>query len=174
STTKESLPSELSLNSDTVDNTGTPTSSGTSSFTVKVTDANSKNATKGLSIMLATPPSITTTTLSAGVQNLTYSTTLAANGGTTPYTWSITSGTLPSGLGLNSSTGVISGTPTVLGTSSFTVQVTDANSQSATQGLSITIAPAGGGGAIGLVQSAAAQGTSVASLSQAFPANNTA
>ena len=174
SITTGALPSGLSLNSGTGVISGTPTASGTSSFTVQVTDANSQNATMGLSIMIATPPSITTTTLSAGVQNLSYSTTLVANGGTTPYTWSITSGTLPSGLGLNSSTGVISGTPTVLGTSSFTVQVTDANSQSATQGLSITIAPAGGGGAIGLVQSAAAQGTSVASLSQAFPANNTA
>jgi len=102
-----------------------------------------------------------------------YSTTLAASGGTQPYAWTITLGTLPSGLNLNSSTGVISGTPTASGTSSFTVQVTDANSQAATQGLSITIAPAGGGG-IGLVQSAAVQGSSVPSLSQAFPANNTA
>src|SRR5207237_3780604 len=40
--------------------------------------------------------------------------------------------------------------------------------------LSITIAPGGGGGGIGLVQSAAVQGSSVTSLSQAFPSNNTA
>src|SRR5205807_1747940 len=127
-----------------------------------------------LSITVTPGVSIATTTLPAGEQNVAYSTNLAASGGTQPYTWSITTGALPSGLSLNSGTGVISGTPTASGTSSFTVQVTDANSQSATQGLSITIAPAGGGGAIGLVQSAAAQGTSVASLSQAFPASNTA
>jgi len=140
---------------------------------VKVTDANSLTATQGLSIAITSALSITTTTLPAGAQNVAYSTTLAASGGTQPYTWTITTGTLPSGLNLNSSTGVISGTPTASGTSSFTVKVTDANSLTATQGLSITIAPAGGGG-IGLVQSAAAQGTSVTSLSQTFAANNTA
>jgi len=174
SITTGTLPSGLSLNSGTGVISGTPTASGTGNFTVQVTDANSQSATKGLSITIATLPSVTTTTLPGGTQNTAYSTTLAASGGTQPYTWSITTGTLPSGLSLNSSTGVISGTPTVVGTSSFTVQVTDANAQRTTQGLSITIASGGGGGAIGLVQSAAAQGTSVTSLSQAFPASNTA
>src|SRR5712692_32748 len=135
------LPSGLSLNSSTGVISGTPTGSGTSSFTVQVTDANSQTATKGLSITIAPLPSITTTTLPAGEQNVAYSTTLAASGGTPPYTWTITLGTLPSGLSLNSGTGVISGTPTGSGTSSFTVQVTDANSQTATKGLSIAIAP---------------------------------
>jgi hypothetical protein len=168
------LPSGLTLNSSTGVISGTPTGSGTSSFTVKVTDANSQTATQGFSIVIALPPSITTTTLPSGPQNVAYSTTLAASGGTQPYAWTITLGTLPIGLGLNSSTGVISGTPTVSGTSSFTVKVTDANAQTATQALSITISPAGVGGTIALVQSAALQGSSVTSLSQAFPANNTA
>ena len=56
---------------------------------------------------------ITTTSLPDGQINVAYSTTLAATGGTTPYTWSLTSGTLPSGLSLNASTGAITGTPTV-------------------------------------------------------------
>ena len=63
---------------------------------------------------------------------------LAASGGTTPYTWSITVGSLPLGLTLASSTSAISGTPTGTGTSTFTVQVTDANSRVATKTLSIT------------------------------------
>ena len=121
-----------------------------------------------------TAPTITTTTLPSGQPNTAYSASLSASGGTPSYTWSIPVGSLPSGLSLNSGTGGISGTPTVVGTSNFTVQVTDANSQTATQALSITITSGGGGGAIGLVQSAAVQGTSVASLSQAFPGNNTA
>src|SRR5207237_71146 len=147
------LPSGLSLNSGTGVISGTPTATGTSSFTVQVTDANSQTATQGLSITIAPLPSITTTALPGGGQNVAYSTTLAASGGTQPYTWTITTGTLPSGLNLNSSTGVISGAPAVLGTSNFTVQVTHADSQSTTQSLSITIAPGGGVRGIGVVHS---------------------
>jgi len=65
---------------------------------------------------------------------------LAAVGGTAPYSWSILSGTLPSALTLSTG-GQISGTPTILGTSTFTVQVTDSGvpAQTATQALSITV-----------------------------------
>src|SRR5204862_8286380 len=63
---------------------------------------------------------------------------VTASGGTTPYTWSLASGTLPTGLTLSSS-GAISGTPTGTGTSNFTVKVTDANSNTATLGLSISV-----------------------------------
>jgi hypothetical protein len=59
----------------------------------------------------------TTTTLPAGSQNVACTTTLAATVGTTPYTWSIFSGTLPAGLILAPGAGVISGTPTVAGVS---------------------------------------------------------
>jgi hypothetical protein len=54
-----------------------------------------------------------------------YSHTCPASGGTPPYTYSILSGALPTGLALNAATGEISGTPTTKGTFSFTVQVTD-------------------------------------------------
>ena len=89
--------------------------------------------------VINTPPSITTSSLTNGTVGTAYSQTLTATGGTTPYTWTIASGTLPAGLTL-SSNGVISGTPTTAGgPTSVTFKVTDANSLTATQSLSITI-----------------------------------
>lgn len=86
-----------------------------------------------------TPPVILTTSLPAGITGQPYSATLTASGGVSPYTWSISSGSLPAGLSLNVSTGVISGTPaSPPGTASFTVKVTDSNSSTATQPLSVT------------------------------------
>ena len=61
-----------------------------------------------------------------GVVNVAYTATLTASGGTSPYTWSIAGGSLPSGLTLNAGSGAITGTPTATGTFSFTVQVRDA------------------------------------------------
>ncbi|MGI8987953.1 MAG: S8 family serine peptidase [Bryobacteraceae bacterium] len=116
-------------------------------------------------------PSVTTNALPAGTQNAPYSATLAATGGTAPYTWSLAAGSLPSGLTLAPGTGAISGTPIASGTSSFTVQVSDANSQTAQKPLSIAINPAGGTG-IALLQSNSAQGASVASVSVPFPSAN--
>src|SRR5207302_31446 len=84
-------------------------------------------------------PSITTTSpLAAGTANAAYSQTLAATGGSGSYTWSITFGTLPAGLTLSSG-GVISGTPTAVGTSNFTVLVTDSVSQTASKPFALTI-----------------------------------
>ncbi len=79
-----------------------------------------------------------------------YTATLAASGGTAPYTWSLAGGALPTGLILSSS-GVITGTPTTTGTSSFTVRATDAGNptQTASNSLSITINSAGTPGLIG-------------------------
>ena len=114
-------------------------------------------------------PSITTTSLPAGTQNVAYSMTLAATGGTPPYAWSLASGNLPAGLAQASGTGIISGTPTAAGTSSFTVQVTDANSQSVGKALSLTINPHP---RIAGVQSNAIQGSSVGSLAAAFASSN--
>jgi hypothetical protein len=69
-----------------------------------------------------------------------YNQTLQAIDGTPPYSWSLESGTLPAGLTLNTSTGVISGMPTAAGSSAFTVKATDSAALSDTQALSITVA----------------------------------
>jgi hypothetical protein len=90
-------------------------------------------------IQSALPLAITTTSLPSGDLDLVYSGTLAATGGVLPYSWSISSGNLPNGLTLNSSTGSISGTPTETGIFDFTGRVTDANSSNAYKNLSITV-----------------------------------
>jgi hypothetical protein len=71
------------------------------------------------------PLNINTISLPDGEVNAPYSQTLQASGGSGSYTWSTASGSLPDGLSLNPSTGVISGTPTTIGSSNFTVQVND-------------------------------------------------
>ncbi|HHQ13659.1 MAG TPA: hypothetical protein ENK16_01410, partial [Chromatiales bacterium] len=68
--------------------------------------------------------------------------TLTPLRGQGPYSWSVVAGSLPTGLTMDA-TGVISGTPTVVGTQSFTVQVTDSTLDTATRDLSITVKLAG-------------------------------
>jgi hypothetical protein len=91
------------------------------------------------------PLNITTTSLPNGKVGTAYNQTLTATGGTIPYTWTVSAGSLPAGLTL-SSAGVISGTPTTAQTADFTVQVADSAAGTDTQALSITINPAGGNG----------------------------
>ncbi|MDR3744583.1 MAG: putative Ig domain-containing protein [Acidobacteriaceae bacterium] len=141
-----SLPAGLSLSASTGVISGTPTTSGTFSFSVKVTDSEkpAKTASVTTSIVIAPQKlAIKTTTLASGINSDFYSQTLSATGGTQPYRWSITSGSLPAGLSLTSSTGVISGTPTVNGTFALDVTVKDSGKtvQTATLSTSIALAP---------------------------------
>ena len=135
------LPSGLTLNQSTGVISGTPMLPvGTSSFTVRIQDAAGQSATKALSITINpfNVPNITTTTLKGGTVGQGYNQTLRATGGLGALTWSVTGGSLPAGLTLNSA-GTISGTPGAAGNSNFTVTATDTFGQSDTQDLSIAV-----------------------------------
>jgi hypothetical protein len=87
-------------------------------------------------------PTITTSSpLPSGTVNTAYSQTLQATGGSTPYSWSIPSGSLPPGLSLTSSTAVISGTPTTANLYNFRIRVTGSNSLYSEKDFSLTINP---------------------------------
>jgi hypothetical protein len=90
------------------------------------------------------PLTITTTSLPSATVGGAYSATLTASGGTVPYSWAITSGSLPTGLSLSSG-GTVSGTPSAAGSSTFTVEVTDSTTPTpatATTTLSVSVTAA--------------------------------
>ena len=132
---------------------GTPTAAQTVSFTVSVTDSASDTAgpyTYTIAVSAVAALSIQMTTLPGGDKGWAYNAYLQANGGTQPYTWSVTSGTLPGGLSINQTpnndgNGGIAGTPTAAGTSPFTLMVTDSETPpvSVSASFSITIGDCG-------------------------------
>ena len=145
--TTGSLPAGLTLAASTGVISGKPTTSGNFSFGVTAKDSSttvqSATATIALTVAAApTPLTISSTSISGGTTNVSYSSSLSASGGTTPYTWSITSGSLPAGLSI-AANGTISGTPTAVGTSTFTASVSDSSSpvQSKSVNLSLAVAP---------------------------------
>lgn len=99
----------------------------------------SNTACRNISVVANTPLSISPTSLPAASLNVVYSQTIIASGGTAPYTYAVISGSLPTGLTLNTSTGQITGTPTTAGTSSFTIGATDANANTGSRGYSVAI-----------------------------------
>lgn len=121
--------------------------SGSGSATITAASVADTTKTASVTITVTSAPSITTTSLPGGVVGTAYSQQLAETGGAGTLTWSVSAGSLPSGLTLSNS-GVISGTPTGPASTtpvSFTVKVTDssvASPQSTTQALSITISQA--------------------------------
>ena len=118
---------------------GTATATGDFTFTAQVTDGASRTAQKQFTITVKGPLSITLTALPAGSTGSAYSQTLAAVGGTPPYSWSVSAGSLPSGLTLEVPTGTLAGSPTATGNFTFTVTVTDSNSATAQEQFTVSI-----------------------------------
>ncbi len=147
--TSGSLPTGLSLDPSTGVISGTPTAAGTSSFVLAVTDSSTPVATtvkQTLSITVGTPPSLTlvTTSLPDATQGQPYTASLVTSGGVVPLSWQVTSGSLPDGLSLDPNAGVISGTPTASGPSSFSLGATDSsspNAQSVSATFTLTVDP---------------------------------
>jgi len=150
--TTSGLPTGLmvqgSLDARSIKISGTPTTAGPFTASATVTDSDSNMATYTVTITIAptnSGPTVSTTSLPSGTEGSSYSTTLAATGGSPPYTWAQTSGgSLPGGLMLTPGTGAIAGTPTLAGTfGPYVFTVTDAkNAMAASASLTIVIAAA--------------------------------
>jgi hypothetical protein len=138
------LPSGLTFGSDgTV--SGTPTQAGTFTFSVTATDSAQPSMSSpplAAQIMISTPGQLTlnsTPAPPAGVDSTPYGPfSFSATGGYLPLKWSVTAGNLPPGLTLGND-GSLSGTPTSVGTFTFTVMVTDSAPTPVSQSLPFTI-----------------------------------
>ena len=154
--TSGSLPTGLTLSSGGVIS-GTPSATGTSTFTVTATD--SLNAAlsgvpgytgdTGVSATLSirvqnTTLVITTSSLPNSTAGVAYSAALTGVGGVGAYSWSIDPSSAASlssiGMSLNPSNGAITGTTTAVGTYSFTFRLTDSTTAYVTRTLSLTVA----------------------------------
>ncbi len=150
--TSGSLPTGLNLASTGLIE-GTAMANGNYSFSVKATDSNSPAAIATANLQITVNGSTETLTINTGslpngTINTPYNALLSANGGITPYSWTIASGALPVGLSLNSHSGLVSGTPGVAGTSSVAINVTDVQNNTATQTLTISINTGGANGTL--------------------------
>ncbi len=128
---------------------GTPTEGGNFNFTVTATDSSPVpgpfSASQPYTLTIAAPTiALPTTTLAGGTLGSAYSASIvAATGGTSPYSYTVTAGAMPGGMTLNGGTGAITGTPTALGTFNFSITATDSSTgtgpYTATQNYSISV-----------------------------------
>jgi len=130
------MPGGLNLSSEGV-LSGTPSAHGEFSFTVQLTDANGISITKELAVTVQ-PFIISTETLAGAALGLSYSSTLVTSGGSEPFAWSLSDGSLPPGLTLEN-TGQLTGIPTTAGSYIFTVQVSDASTFTTTKIYSLAV-----------------------------------
>ncbi len=151
SVTTGALPTGLTLDAATGQISGIPTEAGFFAGTIQVADSSSPQQlaeTPFFINIIAPPPfGIATISLRTGIVGTAYNATLAAVNGTSPYTWSVISGTLPTGLSL-STNGQISGTPTSVGDFTFTIEVVDSSGSARSASAPFIITIVSGGGAV--------------------------
>ncbi|HXJ40188.1 MAG TPA: putative Ig domain-containing protein, partial [Bryobacteraceae bacterium] len=159
---------------------GTPSSADLGSLTmsVQVTDANSVTVTKQFTFTVQTtqPLTLTTKAFTPGVVGIPYSFQLQGTGGTQPYKWDVlpaivtfpVPGQVAPGLQLDSATGLVTGTPTQAGTSSFTITLTDSASGSVSVPFTLTVSV---GGPLGITTTSLPNGTVGAKYSQTLSAS---
>jgi hypothetical protein len=122
--------------------TGTPATAGSKSFTTRVSDSGGLAVTLSGSVLIQPHLTVTTASLPTARVDRPYSMTLAAAGGVKPFVWSVGDGSsLPAGLTLNPSTGVITGVPTALGLYPFAIHVSDALGSSDVRPLQLVVDP---------------------------------
>ena len=135
------LPSGLTLNATTGAITGTPTASGTATITATYTGPGGELCTGTTTLVITPCPAFPAQDVTTTIDCLTpVSKQLTATGGTGPYTWSVTSGTLPAGITLSTS-GLLSGSTSATGPVLVTITAVDANSCPGVLNLTINIAP---------------------------------
>jgi hypothetical protein len=132
------LPTGLTLSS-TGRITGTPTTTGSATFTAKVTDAAGRTLSHYIPLPVDDPLAISTPNLNTGITGQAYNQTLQATGGYGSYTWSIYSGTLPQGINLDTATGVLSGTPQAASTIPLVIMAEDSVGRQAFQNMTLIV-----------------------------------
>jgi len=124
SVTAGALPDGLTLDPTTGEISGTPSGAGVYNFSITAANSNGSTEQPFSFTVAGIPPVIATTSLPDGTVSVAYSSTIAATGDEAP-TFAVTAGALPAGLSLNSFTGEVSGVPTAIGSSTFTVTATN-------------------------------------------------
>ena len=106
--------------------------------TLDTNDVNACGPVVACAVITVDPPTLPNGTVGVG-----YNQVVSASGGTSPYTFAVSTGALPTGLSLNPTTGAISGTPTAVGSFDFTITATDANGCPGSRLYTVTIAGPG-------------------------------
>lgn len=135
---KGKLPTGLSLGNDG-SITGQPTKSGKKTATIEARDAFGGSGRRSITLNVAKPVRVTTSSLPKGKLGRSYSATLKAKEGRAPYSWVLVSGTLPPGLEFAAPSGTVTGIPTATGTFPITVRVIDDAGSQATKTLNLKV-----------------------------------